>query len=355
MLLLAGTGVVLIWFGVAPLWAEPSKQFVASRVLTASETLSLRYFNGKTRALVPADGDTAMAFGNFPATATDALTIFGLEPEEVTEGTVYLRAYVKFPDLVLPAGSVVESAFLDLYVFDCTPVSGPASIQAGLYRLAGSWSENSLRDWDDSNPPFQTPAQATITVARGNYSWYQLNVTALAGQLGPGSNYGLMVSSSPNPDDPAGLACRCHNRVAPEQGQRPRLVITYRTSSPPVINEPVYEDDAFITGSAPAGALVEIYDRDTGVLLASGSVQADGSFSAGVLSALKAGQRIYAQSDGLSSQAVTVLARPAPVTPLPTVVGDGDRDVPSIPEPTSLLLLAGGLLGLWLYVRRARG
>jgi len=339
--------VMLAWVFAMPGWgsgpaqARPVAGQTQTLTLVASETLALSYYDGETTRISPSDGHAELLFGNAPAASGPAwLRDYGLQVTDTTTGTVYLRSYVRFPLVTLPPHSQVQSAYLRLHVTDCAPLSPTSTVQsfsAGVYPLLGNWSEETLTAWSDTNPAYPIPAAATTTIARGGTGQHTWDVTGIVAGWASTADAqpGFLLSSSPAPDDRAGLVARVYNRIGAEP---PTLVVTYVQRTPPVLREPVYAGARKVRGTGGPGEAVDVRDVDTGAMLGAGVIGGDGAFVVKVNPALVVDQRIQAHSDELDSNVVVVQTRPAT----------------EIPEWPTVILMGSGLAGLWAWLRRRR-
>lgn len=130
------------------------------------------------------------------------------------------RALVRF-DLGLPAGAVVDSARLELYL---DSASGASSVGISACQVLSSWSEASVT-WNSKPTAGSTCAMAEVG---SNRAWVSWNVTDIARAWAAGSNYGLQLSGA------EGSVNAVRVFFSREYGEdaKPRLYLTYSTPTP---------------------------------------------------------------------------------------------------------------------------
>jgi hypothetical protein len=167
-------------------------------------------------------------FGNYIAPPPDA-------------GPSFFRSYLRFPLGAIPAGSTINSATLQMWVYD-ERFSG-LSLNAGVYRVTGgAWTEAGLKDtstWEWATLPAFAAAPESSTTLSGLEQWYYWDVTALVQDWVSGgtTNYGLMVSGDPESGVDQAMGARSRAGAYPALG--PLLVITYTPSTSSLA--PVYD------------------------------------------------------------------------------------------------------------------
>ncbi len=138
---------------------------------------------------------------------------------------VFCRTYLRFPLDAIPAGSVIQSATLFVFVDDYWP--GPGSAPMSVYPVAADWTPESV-DWYDMAawPPLDG-AVATTAVS-SDRGWFTWDVTALVREWASGArpNYGLALAAvEPNQVTDNWAAAR--RLSANEPGTQPRLFVAY--------------------------------------------------------------------------------------------------------------------------------
>lgn len=171
---------------------------------------------GATTVTLNASGDATIKTGqpstNFGTTRSLEVYWGGLEP-------VRERSLVIF-DLSrqVPAGAVIESATLKLFLSSTSGVGRSIAVRASL--VTGFWAEGSVT-WN-SQPGISSTAYADATLypSTGDYTW---DVTALARSWQVERNYGLELRLP----ESGSTAVRC-SFYSREYGEvPPRLVVTY--------------------------------------------------------------------------------------------------------------------------------
>lgn len=257
---------VLFWLVLLALFAtipnHSAAQTATTVTFSATETVSIGYYNRNIAYLRPVDGYRELFFGNHTAsTATLAMFGFAYDTTEVVADRVYLRGYLRFGDISLPTNAEIHHAVLRLYVTDCapgTPTSPTMTMTAGVYPTTLDWRETTAFAWETS--PLTLHAAQEIT--RGDYRWYEWDITTDAATLVDQAQRGWVISSAPDLDTPAGLVCRAANRAAVEPALAPLMVITYIQPSAPTVTPNAQES----TRSVPA----EVPEAGTLILLVSG-------------------------------------------------------------------------------------
>ncbi|MEJ5200507.1 MAG: DNRLRE domain-containing protein, partial [Anaerolineae bacterium] len=137
------------------------------------------------------------------------------------------RALLRFDLSALPAGQVIQSASLQLYLNYAYTGSGGATINTiGLHRVTANWTETGST-WN-SQPGHSSTAYDTTDVGTATGAWYSWDATQLVREWYQGtySNYGLKLISQ------AETTCNMRQFDSREGTYDPRLVITYGTPTP---------------------------------------------------------------------------------------------------------------------------
>jgi hypothetical protein len=137
------------------------------------------------------------------------------------------RALIRFDLSAIPAGQVIQSASLQLYLRYAYSGSGSAATnRIGLYRVADSWTETGVT-WNNQ-PGHTAAAYATTDVGLTTGTWYSWDATQLVREWyqGTHSNYGLKLVSQ------AETTCNMRYFDSRENVYDARLVITYGTPTP---------------------------------------------------------------------------------------------------------------------------
>jgi len=133
------------------------------------------------------------------------------------------RALIKFDLSAIPAGVVIESASLQLYLSSAY-AGGAATNTISVHRVAGSWVETDVT-WNNQ-PGHSATSYAATDVGLSSSKWYTWDITGLVREWYNGvySNYGLKLVSA------AETTCNMRYFDSRENLYDPRLVITYSAS-----------------------------------------------------------------------------------------------------------------------------
>ena len=227
--------------------ASPSVQSTHTVALTSNQEVSVGYNRDLNEKVAYDSSEDALRFGNY------------LAPQP-RPGRSYFRTYMRFGLGRLPGGATIQQAILSVYVYD-RRFPGGGSLNAGVYRVTqGGWTEPGLKNttsWSwDTLPGFQSAPEAVVGVSAMG-QWYSWDVTSLvqAWYSGGTSNYGLMLSGSPESGVAQSVGARSRAGAFPDLG--PRLEVTYvggaaatATPSPPQI-EPAISKHASPTEVLP--------------------------------------------------------------------------------------------------------
>ncbi len=149
----------------------------------------------------------------------------------------WTRSLLRFPALPLPAGAVVLSAHLELYMH---AADTPDAMDLSVHRMTSPWTESgaSWNDMDGANPwnasvgggDFDPTPVDLVTGVTNATGWYTWNVTSLAMVWwnGTDANHGLLVRQV---DDDLGLSLGRKEFVSSDASNasaRPRLLLGYR-------------------------------------------------------------------------------------------------------------------------------
>ncbi len=149
----------------------------------------------------------------------------------------WTRSLLRFPALPLPAGAVVLSAHLELYMH---AADTPDAMDLSVHRMTSPWTESgaSWNDMDGANPwnasvgggDFDSTPVDLVTGVTNATGWYTWNVTSLAMVWwnGTDANHGLLVRQV---DDDLGLSLGRKEFVSSDASNasaRPRLLLGYR-------------------------------------------------------------------------------------------------------------------------------
>ena len=149
----------------------------------------------------------------------------------------WTRSLLRFPALPLPAGAVVSSAHLELYMH---AADTPDAMDLSVHRMTSPWTESGAtwNDMDGANAwnasggggDFDpTPVDIVTGVTNGT-GWYTWNVTSLVTGWwnGTAANQGLLVRQA---DDDLGISLgrkEFSSSDASNASARPRLLLGYR-------------------------------------------------------------------------------------------------------------------------------
>jgi hypothetical protein len=143
---------------------------------------------------------------------------------------------LRFPLGAIPAGSTIDSAVLQMWVFD-ERFPGGGSLNAGAYRVAvDSWSEAGLSNtanWTWATLPGYNPVPESANVLSTLDQWYYWDVTALVRGWVNGTvpNHGVMVSGNPEGGVTQAMGARSRAGVYPDRG--PVLMVRYTPPAGP--------------------------------------------------------------------------------------------------------------------------
>ena len=134
-------------------------------------------------------------------------------------------AIIRFDLSGLPAGAVIDSASMDLYL---TSASGTSSKNILVYTVTSSWSETGVtyNNFPTIQPNF--PLYATVNSTTGQYKSWLITSYAQYWQANPSQNYGVMLRRSTSETD-------FFDRIFESReanNHKPRLVITYHFCYP---------------------------------------------------------------------------------------------------------------------------
>ncbi len=182
------------------------------------------------------------------------------------------RTFIEF-DFHFPAGTIINSAFLKLYMKDAP--SEDRTYEAR--RVLAYWKERDPGpgdgiDWN--NQPAVEGVTNSVSSGDTNPKWLEWNITSdVQGFVdGTYSNYGWRLSDGVESSETP-YEAKFHSRESNTVDKRPVLEITFTppevTTTYPVINE-VYYDVASGKGNDPNNEWVEIYNPTDSVVDISG-------------------------------------------------------------------------------------
>ena len=149
----------------------------------------------------------------------------------------WTRSILRFPALPLPAGAVVVSAHLELYMH---AADTPDAMDLSVHRMTSPWTESGAtwNDMDGANAwnasggggDFDPTSVDLVTGVTNGTGWYSWNVTSLVKGWWNGTvaNHGLLVRQA---DDDLGISLgrkEFFSSDAPNATDRPRLSLGYR-------------------------------------------------------------------------------------------------------------------------------
>ncbi len=210
-----GTGSTIrldITYLVGPVTGAPNEQHTASVSSTDqsdpnsndnSASVGLTYFAGSFVVVA----DTWLDQGNPGAN-------YGTDPELLVEtnGVTDRRALLKWDLSLVPAGAVIDTAFVNLW-----PLSaGATSLE--VHRVSGAWSENTAT-WTNAATIFDPSVELSFAV---DGSLETFDLTDLVQQWVSGTNDGIMLIA-----DGGGGPEAIKSREASPIGQRPKITLGY--------------------------------------------------------------------------------------------------------------------------------
>ena len=202
---------------------EPGAPSAQTLMLNTSDEVSVAWNSVQDVKVAENSTSDRLRFGNYLAP--------GNEPS-------YFRTYLRFPLGAIPAGSTIDSAVLQMWVFD-ERYPGGGSLNAGAYQVLQSWSEAGLSNtttWTwGSLPSFQaSPVSANVISTLDQ--WYYWDVTALVQGWVNGStpNNGLMVSGNPESSPLVTQAMGARSRAGAFPNLGPVLMVQFTPPSGPV-------------------------------------------------------------------------------------------------------------------------
>lgn len=153
-----------------------------------------------------------------------AIFPFGNYTGTVSGEAVFCRTYLHFP-LDVPAGSVVQSATLFVFVDDYWP--GPGSAPMSVYPVMTDWTVDGVNWYDMGAWPALDGAVAT-TVVSSDGGWFSWDVTGLVQEWTSGarSNYGLALAAA-DLESTASNWAAARRLSADEPDTRPHLSVGY--------------------------------------------------------------------------------------------------------------------------------
>jgi hypothetical protein len=190
-------------------------------MLNTSDEVSVAWNSTTNEKVSYGPTQDALRFGNYLAPPTSDPSFF--------------RAYLRFPLGAIPSGAVIESAVLQMHVFD-ERFPGGGSLNAGVYSVASGWTEAGLLNtasWTWATLPSFNPAPASATTIATLDQWYYWNITPLVQAWVNGStpNNGIMVSGSPEGGVTQAMGARSRAGAYPDRG--PILMVTYSVPGAP--------------------------------------------------------------------------------------------------------------------------
>jgi len=148
---------------------------------------------------------------------------------------VFCRTYLRFPMNGIPAGSVVQSATLHVYVDDFWPGAGGAPMS--IYPVAAAWAPGDV-GWDDRGNWPTLAGGVTTTDVSSTEGWYTWDATTLVqGWLDGSPNHGLAIAAAAL-DSTADNWAAARRLTADDPDTRPYLNVTYLEPTPTSTPEP---------------------------------------------------------------------------------------------------------------------
>ncbi len=203
---------------------EPDGSTSAQTVmLNSTDEIGVAWNSALNQKVAYNSTSDALRFGNYFAPPPNA-------------GPSFFRTYMRFPLGSIPAGSTIDSAVLQMWVYD-ERFPGGGSLNAGAYRVTtNSWTEAGLSNtasWDWATLPGFYPVPESTNVIATLNQWYYWDVTALVQAWANGTvpNYGMMIGGNPESGVTQAMGARSRAGANPSQG--PVLLVTYTPPAGP--------------------------------------------------------------------------------------------------------------------------
>jgi hypothetical protein len=154
---------------------------------------------------------------------------FGNYVGPISGDDVFCRTYLRFPLDAVPAGSVVQSATLHVYVDDFWP--GPGGAPMSVYAVTADWTPGGV-DWTDRTAWPALGAAVATTDVSSTAGWYGWDVTGLVQDWLSGTpNYGLAVAAA-DLNSTASDWAAARRLTADDPATRPYLDVTWSEPTP---------------------------------------------------------------------------------------------------------------------------
>lgn len=196
---------------------EPDAPGARTLMMNTTDEVSVAWNQTLDQKVAENSSSDRLRFGNYLAPGTPPQPSF-------------FRTYMRFPLGAIPSGSTINSARLQMWVYD-ERYPGGGSLNAGAYRVTSdSWSEAGLSNtatWTWATlPGFNSVPESVVNVST-LHQWYYWDVTGLVQAWVDGSapNYGLMVSGNPEGAVSQAMGAYSRGGVLPARG--PVLLVDY--------------------------------------------------------------------------------------------------------------------------------